>query len=446
MKRTIALLALLIFTLSGCEATIALAPPMGVSVTVIPLPPSAWSATADHRQLLPTKICSKTPVVDTTFGLSPSKTASTPIGSPPPPIPPLAAILKTPMGKLALNADGSPKPAWFTPKATWYSKDGKAHVVTVPTQSPKLAAALNVTTITPGEPLDLGASTDVSGNPLFSLAQAESGDQGQLPNCWVLAQLMAWHDFAPWFIYAIENHSRVVFYPSSGKELIVQQDGLISAAFDYPEPSDGACANCLYTKALAGSGLMGTKNQYANIGEGYPGTILTFEGCTWTAVAAGTPTTPTVVLGALAAGRTATVCTFGTIPNGNPLIPAHCYAIRNAYTVNGQQLWDLVNPWYGNVVTITNAQFVAGVSSVCIQTSFPFAPPTYLPGDANRDGVVDVNDSAILSAHWQLPVPAGTDPWSWGCFFPGETAVNINDLAAMSENWQKTTTQPAEGK
>ena len=56
--------------------------------------------------------------------------------------------------------------------------------------------------------------------------------------------------------------------------------------------------------------------------------------------------------------------------------------------------------------------------------------PPYLPGDANRDGVVDVGDLGILAAHWNR---TGM-PWAFADF-TGEGLVDVGDLGVLAFNW-----------
>ena len=60
------------------------------------------------------------------------------------------------------------------------------------------------------------------------------------------------------------------------------------------------------------------------------------------------------------------------------------------------------------------------------------AIPAVLPGDANRDGMVDAADAAILAANWQILTGA---TWSVGDF-NGDYAVNEVDATIMAANWQ----------
>jgi len=63
--------------------------------------------------------------------------------------------------------------------------------------------------------------------------------------------------------------------------------------------------------------------------------------------------------------------------------------------------------------------------------------PAPMPGDANRDGVVDANDAAKLAEHW-LDTDVG---WSDGDF-NSDGIVDATDAAIMSANWQAVGSQP----
>ena len=63
-----------------------------------------------------------------------------------------------------------------------------------------------------------------------------------------------------------------------------------------------------------------------------------------------------------------------------------------------------------------------------------------LPGDANRDGVVNDLDLTALALHWQQE----TDLWEHGDF-DGNGIVDDLDLTALAANWQQTLTAPSAG-
>jgi hypothetical protein len=53
-----------------------------------------------------------------------------------------------------------------------------------------------------------------------------------------------------------------------------------------------------------------------------------------------------------------------------------------------------------------------------------------IPGDADLNGVVDVNDLGILASNWQQPA-------NWlGADFTGDGFVNVADLGLLASNWQ----------
>ena len=60
----------------------------------------------------------------------------------------------------------------------------------------------------------------------------------------------------------------------------------------------------------------------------------------------------------------------------------------------------------------------------------PAEPQTYVPGDANRNGVVDAADAAILALNWQ----STTATWTMGDFNE-DNVVNDLDATLLATNW-----------
>jgi len=60
-----------------------------------------------------------------------------------------------------------------------------------------------------------------------------------------------------------------------------------------------------------------------------------------------------------------------------------------------------------------------------------------LSGDANLDGVVDMDDQMILAGHWQ----GSNKTWAQGDF-TYDGSVDMDDLVTLSGNWQKTLAMP----
>lgn len=72
---------------------------------------------------------------------------------------------------------------------------------------------------------------------------------------------------------------------------------------------------------------------------------------------------------------------------------------------------------------------------------------TLLPGDANKDGHVNIEDLALMSTYWQSydPSMAGGYWWDHGDF-DGDGRININDLSLMATYWgQSSSWAPAGG-
>ena len=57
-----------------------------------------------------------------------------------------------------------------------------------------------------------------------------------------------------------------------------------------------------------------------------------------------------------------------------------------------------------------------------------------IPGDANRDGIVDDSDAAILAGNWQTATGA---TWDMGDF-NSDGAVDDIDSTLLAANWQQT--------
>jgi hypothetical protein len=63
------------------------------------------------------------------------------------------------------------------------------------------------------------------------------------------------------------------------------------------------------------------------------------------------------------------------------------------------------------------------------------AVPPWMPGDANRDGRVDISDLTILSNGYGKAPPAGRT-WTWGDGdFNRDNLLDISDLTLMSNNY-----------
>ena len=62
-----------------------------------------------------------------------------------------------------------------------------------------------------------------------------------------------------------------------------------------------------------------------------------------------------------------------------------------------------------------------------------------LPGDANLDGTVDINDLTIVLSHFGQSV--GAYGWSSGDF-TGDGVVDINDLTIVLSNFGQSLTAP----
>lgn len=60
-----------------------------------------------------------------------------------------------------------------------------------------------------------------------------------------------------------------------------------------------------------------------------------------------------------------------------------------------------------------------------------------IPGDANRDGMVDGSDVTILAGNWQVGVPGGSTSVTWQMGdFNGDYMVDGSDVTILAGNWQ----------
>ena len=74
-----------------------------------------------------------------------------------------------------------------------------------------------------------------------------------------------------------------------------------------------------------------------------------------------------------------------------------------------------------------------GINPSGVQDAFLLTPVPRLPGDANADGTVDVNDLTIVLSNFGT---TGTT-WSQG-EFTGDGTVDVNDLTIVLTNFGKT--------
>jgi hypothetical protein len=98
----------------------------------------------------------------------------------------------------------------------------------------------------------------------------------------------------------------------------------------------------------------------------------------------------------------------------------------------------LENQTFGAAVDVDSDTFLIGAPQRDATTplagkAYILAPPL-LPGDANRDGVVNDLDASILAAHWQQ---SGMD-WEDGDF-NGDGIVNDQDASILAAYWQEGT-------
>ena len=79
----------------------------------------------------------------------------------------------------------------------------------------------------------------------------------------------------------------------------------------------------------------------------------------------------------------------------------------------------------------TNGNYICGYGTIGGQTHGFLLTPT-IPGDANLDDKVDINDLTVVLAHYS---PTGMS-WSTGDF-NGDGTVDINDLTIVLSNYNQ---------
>ena len=99
--------------------------------------------------------------------------------------------------------------------------------------------------------------------------------------------------------------------------------------------------------------------------------------------------------------------------------------------------------WFGESVSIGEVSLLAGGSGRSVQDAvgngvvmLDGPVKVFIPGDANRDGVVNEADAAILAENWG----STSDGWAAGDF-NDDGAVNAADAAMLAANWHVGTTE-----
>lgn len=104
--------------------------------------------------------------------------------------------------------------------------------------------------------------------------------------------------------------------------------------------------------------------------------------------------------------------------------------------------WTLANPvdgrWFGESVSVDEWSMLVGGSGKTTEGAIgdgmvrlEGSVGDFIPGDANRDGVVDEDDAAALSKHWG----ESDASWSMGDF-NDDGKVNAADAAILAAHWQ----------
>lgn len=66
----------------------------------------------------------------------------------------------------------------------------------------------------------------------------------------------------------------------------------------------------------------------------------------------------------------------------------------------------------------------------------------HFSGDANSDGIIDILDISVVSAHWYPGPPTGVLGYNANADFNKDGAVDISDIAMLSVNWGQKTPTP----
>lgn len=344
--------------------------------------------------------------------------------------PTITQVRKEKGGKAVMEADGTLKPIPQQSHAFWVTlPDG---TIEERTWSPQLIPAMGVgattpITYTPGNPSDIGQFIDLSANMLFSPAispDAMTNDvnQGGTGDCFLLSTLNAitledprqrgnWIKRSPgggFDGFFVNNNTGVPF--------IVHGSGDIPYSYNRPNPVTGAMGVSLLEKFYCYARPFiegGALNTYGAISFGWMQPVFTQMGWEAIDVSPFTANLTTVLRTALANKQPITFGTRGTITGGAPLIGAHAYAVYNV-AVNGDAT--VINPWNfdGNGsdsdtgdgwLIVPFNQWQPNCSGIVIGTKA--LPVTDIPGDWNKDGVVDFLDLLFVSQNWGKPKLGG---------------------------------------
>jgi hypothetical protein len=92
--------------------------------------------------------------------------------------------------------------------------------------------------------------------------------------------------------------------------------------------------------------------------------------------------------------------------------------------------------------SLVNGTWQGMVGTIVVQSPTPTptaTPLAWLPAaDVNGDGVVNVNDVALIGQHWLQSGSPGFIPEDVN----GDGVVNVNDVAIIGQHWLQTAPTP----
>ena len=130
--------------------------------------------------------------------------------------------------------------------------------------------------------------------------------------------------------------------------------------------------------------------------------------------------------------------------DGNPIafIWDSVSGFRNMNAVYGPTGYNVIPSGWSlyDAVSIDNRGDIAGDAETNTGSYVGFVIRAWLPGDANGDGKVDINDLTIVLSHYGQT----GQTWSTGDFI-GDGTVDINDLTIVLANYNQSLGSPAAG-
>ena len=238
-------------------------------------------------------------------------------------------------------------------------------------------------------------------------------------------------------------------YMLTAEPTLRAMDGTLNAARDVALASNGGTAfaeNLLpgytqHTIAHLNDGIYGNGNSWIADSQASFAGVAFNQACTISSLAFGRDNT-----GAYADRYTGTyIFQYTTTPNPNAATPDADWTSFGAFYLD--TVFPNTTNNYRHVYTFTPISGVTGVrievdaaaagtaNYICIDELEVYAA---LPGDANGDGNVDVNDLTVVLTNFGRTGMT----WSQGDF-NGDGAVNVNDLTIMLTNFGQSFSSPA---